>query len=58
MLHITPWRAALVGIVVLVGLVATIPNFFSASTVESWPGWLPRSQIVLGLDLQGGAYLL
>src|SRR5690606_9327025 len=27
-------------------------------TVAKWPDWLPKQQLVLGLDLQGGAYLL
>ncbi len=42
----------------LAGIVANIPNFFSAETVASWPTWLPKRQIVLGLDLRGGAHLL
>ncbi len=58
MLHFPRWKIALILIVVLAGLVTTFPNFFSESTVKSWPDWLPKRQVVLGLDLQGGAYLL
>lgn len=58
MLHIAPWKMALIALTVLIGFVVTIPNFFSANTVNSWPDWLPSNQIILGLDLQGGAYLL
>jgi preprotein translocase subunit SecD len=58
MLHFAPWKTALIILVVLAGVVMTIPNFFAKDTVASWPGWLPKKQIVLGLDLQGGAYLL
>jgi preprotein translocase subunit SecD/SecD/SecF fusion protein len=58
MLHFARWKTALILLVVLAGVVATIPNFFSAQTVASWPNWLPKRQLVLGLDLQGGAYLL
>ena len=58
MLQISRWKAALIALVVLMAIVVDIPNFFSASTVEKWPNWVPRSQVVLGLDLQGGAYLL
>jgi preprotein translocase subunit SecD/SecD/SecF fusion protein len=58
MLHFERWKIALIVLVVLGGVLATIPNFFSRETVESWPNWLPKKQIVLGLDLQGGAYLL
>ena len=58
MLHIARWKATLIALTIVVAFIATIPNFFAASTVSSWPSWLPRSQVVLGLDLQGGAYLL
>ena len=33
------------------------PNFFSETTVKGWPQWAQR-RIVLGLDLQGGSYLV
>jgi protein-export membrane protein SecD len=58
MLYIAPWKAALILIAVFLGIVATIPNFFSREIVASWPSWVPQRQVVLGLDLQGGAYLL
>ncbi len=58
MLRIAPWRVALIVVTVVVGIFATVPNFFPASAVSNWPSWLPHNQIVLGLDLQGGAYLL
>ena len=58
MLQIARWKAALILLVVVAAIVVVIPNFFSASTVEKWPSWLPHQQVVLGLDLQGGAYLL
>ena len=35
-----------------------VPNFFSKETIAGWPGYLPKQQIPLGLDLQGGAHLL
>ncbi len=58
MLHFARWKTALILLVVFAGIVLTIPNFFSKQQVNSWPSWLPHQQIVLGLDLQGGAYLL
>jgi preprotein translocase subunit SecD/SecD/SecF fusion protein len=58
MLQFDRWKIALILIVVIGGFVMTIPNFFSRETIDSWPNWLPKKQIVLGLDLQGGAYLL
>jgi preprotein translocase subunit SecD len=58
MLYFARWKIALIVLVVAAGIVTTLPNFFSAKTLESWPDFLPKNQMVLGLDLQGGAYLL
>ena len=58
MLYLARWKMALIVAVVVLGFAVVTPNFFSKATIESWPDWLPKSQIVLGLDLQGGAYLL
>jgi len=58
MLHFARWKIIAILLVVLAGIIAVIPNFFSQQTVESWPDWLPKKQMTLGLDLQGGAYLL
>ena len=58
MLYFQRWKIALILFVVVAGFIATIPNFFSAETVASWPSFLPKRQIVLGLDLRGGAHLL
>jgi preprotein translocase subunit SecD len=58
MLYFSRWKTALILAVVILGFLATLPNFFSKETVASWPDWLPKRQLVLGLDLQGGAYLL
>jgi len=35
-----------------------LPNFFSKETVAAWPGFMPKRQLALGLDLRGGAHLL
>jgi protein-export membrane protein SecD len=58
MLYFPRWKTALILLVVVAGIVATLPNFFSAETVASWPSWMPKRQMVLGLDLRGGAHLL
>jgi preprotein translocase subunit SecD/SecD/SecF fusion protein len=58
MLYFARWKIAIILIVVIGGFIATLPNFFSKQTVASWPEWMPKQQLVLGLDLQGGAYLL
>ncbi len=58
MLYFARWKIVLIVLVVLGGFVATLPNFFPKETVANWPNWMPKRQLVLGLDLQGGAYLL
>jgi preprotein translocase subunit SecD len=58
MLHFPRWQIVLILLLVMSGLVAAAPNLLSKETVDSWPNWLPKQQVLLGLDLQGGAYLL
>ena len=58
MLYFPRWKTALILLVVVLGFVLSIPNLFPAETVASWPSFLPQRQIVLGLDLRGGAHLL
>ena len=58
MLYFARWKIILIAVVVVAGMLSTLPNFFSAKTLEAWPDFLPKNQMVLGLDLQGGAYLL
>ena len=43
---------------VALGVILAIPNFFEEDTVAAWPEWLPKNQMVLGLDLQGGSHIL
>ncbi|MEJ2431854.1 MAG: protein translocase subunit SecD [Pseudolabrys sp.] len=57
MLYFTRWRvAAILGTVLIVVLFA-VPNFLPKGATASLPAFLQR-HIVLGLDLQGGSYLL
>ncbi len=35
-----------------------LPNFVSKETLATWPNFLPKRQMPLGLDLRGGAHLL
>ena len=58
MLHFPRWQVVLILLLVLSGFIAALPNLFSREAVASWPDWLPKQQVLLGLDLQGGAYLL
>src|SRR5271157_1851929 len=57
MLYFTRWRALGIILIALVVCLCAVPNFFPESTVKGWPLWAQR-RLVLGLDLQGGSYLL
>ncbi|MEM9170709.1 MAG: protein translocase subunit SecD, partial [Pseudomonadota bacterium] len=43
---------------VALGVLFSVPNFFTKERLAELPGVVPKSQIALGLDLQGGSYLL
>lgn len=58
MIHIPLWRTLLIISVCLLGIIFVSPNFFTRQQLETFPSWFPKSQVVLGLDLQGGAHLL
>jgi protein-export membrane protein SecD len=58
MLHFQKWKLILVFGVVLASILYALPNLFPRATMERMPAWLPHKQVNLGLDLQGGAYLL
>src|ERR1700740_1311340 len=57
MLYFTRWKALAIILTALVVCLCAVPNFFSEATVKTWPAWAQRC-LVLGLDLQGGSYLL
>src|SRR5450432_4884750 len=57
MLYFTRWRALGIVLIALVVCLCAVPNFFPEATVKGWPAWAQR-RLVLGLDLQGGSYLL
>lgn len=58
MLQYRLWQRILIIGAVVVAAILAVPNFFAKEEVETWPGFAPKSRIALGLDLQGGSYLL
>lgn len=58
MLHVARWRVLAVIIVTLLGLIYALPNVLPASVRAAMPSWMPSKTINLGLDLQGGSYLM
>src|SRR6201999_116941 len=57
MLYFTRWKALGILLTALIVCLCAVPNFFPEARVKTWPAWAQR-RLVLGLDLQGGSYLL
>jgi preprotein translocase subunit SecD len=57
MLYFTRWKALAIILTALLVCLCAVPNFFPEAKVKTWPLWAQR-HLVLGLDLQGGSYLL
>ncbi len=57
MLYFTRWKALGIILTALIVCLFAVPNFFPEAQVKTWPQWAQR-RMVLGLDLQGGSYLL
>ena len=57
MLYFTRWKALAIILTALIVCLCAVPNFFPEAKVKTWPLWAQR-HLVLGLDLQGGSYLL
>jgi len=59
MLEFPRWKVWLIGIVIAVGVLLSIPSLIAGTPYASaWPKWLPQYKINLGLDLAGGSHLL
>src|SRR4051794_11474343 len=57
MLFFSRWKALAVVLTALVVCLFAVPNFFPEDFVKRLPKWAQR-HIVLGLDLQGGVYIM
>ena len=58
MLHFDRWKIISIIGTCLLGLLFALPNFVSKERLAGWPDFMPKAQMPLGLDLQGGAHLL
>ena len=58
MLDFPRWKIWGVFAVMAFALLFAGPTFFPEKTVASWPGFVPKAQLNLGLDLRGGSHLL
>lgn len=58
MLQVSIWTRLATIIVVVAGILIALPNALPEQVRAKFPSWLPSSTVNLGLDLQGGSYLL
>lgn len=58
MLQVSIWTRAATILVVLAGILFALPNALSPAVRAKLPSFLPSTAVNLGLDLQGGSYLL
>lgn len=52
------WAVYLYSFIILAGILIALPNLFTKEQLDKMPGWFPKSQVTLGLDLRGGSYLV
>lgn len=58
MMHFQRWKIILIVAVLAIGTLLAVPSLFPREALDKLPGWMPKGQITLGLDLQGGSHLL
>ncbi len=58
MLRFERWKVVLCVLAILFGAVFSLPNLLPDKVLSGLPGFLPHERLSLGLDLQGGSYLL
>ncbi len=58
MLHFSTIQTWAIILISALGLIFATPNLINKQTLDTLPSWLPKNQLNLGLDLQGGAHFL
>ncbi|MFN4095950.1 MAG: protein translocase subunit SecD, partial [Sphingomonas sp.] len=58
MLDFPKWKVWMVWVTIFVFTLCAVPSFMPQSVRDSWPSWVPKPTINLGLDLAGGSYIL
>ncbi len=58
MLHFSRWKTVLIWLAVIAGVLFAMPNLLTQSQRDALPGFVPHRPMTLGLDLQGGSYVL
>ncbi|HEY2070870.1 MAG TPA: protein translocase subunit SecD [Rhizomicrobium sp.] len=58
MLHVSTWSRIVTSLILLMGILISLPNVLPSGVVSKLPRFLPSDTLTLGLDLQGGSSLL
>ena len=58
MLQVPTWSRVVVAFILIAGLLIALPNALPEKVRARLPGWWANQTVSLGLDLQGGSYLL
>ena len=58
MMYFARWKVTLILAILALGTIFAIPNLLPSRVNAAIPSWLPHPTVSLGLDLQGGSYLL
>ncbi len=58
MLYFSRWKTLSIWAIVVLGVLFALPNLYPQSWISAMPNWLPKRQMTLGLDLQGGSHIL
>src|SRR4051794_29531500 len=58
MMRLSQWKVILVVLATIFGALFTLPNLLPPDVREQLPAFMPNKALNLGLDLQGGSYLL
>ena len=58
MMNLSRWKIGVVLAALIFGILFSLPNFLPADTRAQISGFMPSKTLNLGLDLQGGSYLL
>ena len=58
MIALSRWKVIAVVLAVIFGVLFSLPNALPQRVVDGLPGFMPKNRLNLGLDLQGGSYLM
>ncbi len=58
MLQFTPLQRIAIAAIIALGVLFAVPNFTPRESWDALPSIVPKTRVTLGLDLQGGSYLL